>query len=81
MTRIFASNHNFQQNDTPVADSGENFKGIVIGNNIWVGAGCTILDGAVLGDSSVYGANSIISGCYEPRTRNLAKGTKAKSLA
>ncbi len=80
MTKIFASNHNFQHDEFSVAHSGENFKGIAIGNNIWVGAGCTILDGAVLGDSSVYGANSIIGGAYAPCSTNVAKALKAAAL-
>lgn len=80
MTKIFASNHNVEPEGLPLAGSGENFKGITIGDNIWVGAGCTILDGATLGDDSVFGANSVIGGHYEPRTTNVAKAVKAKPL-
>lgn len=80
MTKIFASNHNVERGGLPLVHSGENFRGINIGDNIWVGAGCTILDGATLGDGSVFGANSIIGGRYEPGTTNVAKAIKASTL-
>ena len=37
-------------------------KGIVIGNNVWIGSNCTILAGANIGDNVVVGANCVVSG-------------------
>ena len=37
-------------------------RGIVIGNNVWIGSNCTILAGASIGDNVVIGANCVISG-------------------
>lgn len=36
-------------------------KPITIGNNVWIGAGCTILGGVTIGDNSVIGAGSVVS--------------------
>lgn len=41
---------------------------IVIGNNVWVGAGAIILRGTHIGDNCVIGAGSIISGNVSPNT-------------
>lgn len=39
---------------------GVTHKGIVIGNNCWIGAGAVYLDGAKLGNGCVVGTNSVI---------------------
>lgn len=37
-------------------------KPIVVGNNVWIGAGSTILAGAVICDNTVIGAGSVVKG-------------------
>jgi alpha-1,3-rhamnosyltransferase len=72
-TKIFASNHNFKNDGRPIVEAGENFSGVNIGNNIWVGANCTIVDGTDLGDGSIYGAGGVIKGIYKIGSLNIAK--------
>ena len=36
-------------------------KPITIGNNVWIGAGSTILAGVTIGDHSVIGAGSVVT--------------------
>ena len=36
-------------------------KPITIGNNVWLGAGVTVLGGVVIGDNSVVGAGSVVT--------------------
>lgn len=36
-------------------------KPITIGNNVWIGAGCTILAGVEIGDNTVIGAGSVVT--------------------
>ncbi len=37
-------------------------KEIIIGNNVWIGAGCIILAGTIIGDNTVVTAGSVTSG-------------------
>lgn len=36
-------------------------KPISVGNNVWIGAGCTVLAGVTIGDDSVIGAGSVVN--------------------
>mgnify|MGYP006145765221 CR=1 FL=1 len=42
------------------------FKPIVIGNDVWVGANVVILDGVVIGDGAIIAANSVVNKDVEP---------------
>lgn len=58
---IYDHDHNYKK-------SGDKFyvsKPIVIGNNVWIGAGAIILKGSIIGDNSVIGAGTIVSDCID----------------
>lgn len=38
------------------------FGRIVIGNNVFIGYGCTILPGSIIGDNVIVGANAVVKG-------------------
>ncbi len=50
---IYDHNHN----DPRVSSSNE----VKIGNNVWIGGGCIILDGVHVGDNSIIAAGSVIT--------------------
>lgn len=57
---IFTANHNFNRLDAKIQAQGESRRGVRIGNNVWIGAGCTILDGVEIGDGAVIAAGSVV---------------------
>jgi acetyltransferase-like isoleucine patch superfamily enzyme len=56
-TSIFDSNYHRMDS----TDKGEISKKITIGNNVWIGADCTILPGVTIGDNSVIAAKSTVN--------------------
>ena len=61
-------NHEFADRNTPIRQQGfrPSKGGIVIGDDVWIGANCVFLDGAVIGDGCVIGAGSVVRGVLEP---------------
>jgi virginiamycin A acetyltransferase len=63
-------NHEFRVRNLPIAQQG--FKpsrgGIMIADDVWIGAGCVILDGAQIGKGCVIGALSLVKEKLEPYT-------------
>ncbi len=56
----------------------ETAKPIVIGNNVWIGAGAVILAGTVIREDSIIGAGSVVKG--EIPTNVVAAGVPCKVL-
>lgn len=56
-----SENHNFEDINKPIREQGVTSKGIVLGNNIWVGVKVTFLDGARIGNNCVIAAGAIIN--------------------
>lgn len=73
-----AENHNFSDTTKLIREQGVNSKGIILGNNIWVGAKVTFLDGCQIGDNSVVAAGAVVNGIYPPNS--IIGGVPAKVL-
>lgn len=54
------------------------FREIVIGNNVWIGAGCVILPGSIIGDGAVISTESVVRGIIPSNV--LAGGNPIKVL-
>ena len=62
---------------TAMSETDEN-GGIVIEDDVWIGANCVILDGAVLRKGCVVGAGSLVRGELPPYS--ICRGTPAVAV-
>jgi len=76
--RIFSENHNFLNPAEIIKDQGENRKGVKIGDNCWIGANVTILDGVSVGNNSIIAAGSVVNQSFKDNV--LIGGVPAKIL-
>ena len=60
-TVIVPANHNFNDVAIPIRLQGSELKGVVIEDDVWIGAGVKILDGVVIGQGSVVAAGSVVT--------------------
>jgi acetyltransferase-like isoleucine patch superfamily enzyme len=63
-----SSNHVFEDPDTDIRIQGVAAKGIVVGDDCWLGAGTIILDGVKLGDGCVVAAGSVLTTSFPARS-------------
>lgn len=63
---IVPANHVFRDPHTAVRNQGLTKLGIVIEDDVWVGANVTILDGAYISRGCVIAAGSVVRGRTEP---------------
>lgn len=65
---LAATNHQFADPDKRIRDQGFQASrgGIVIGDDVWLGANVVVLDGARIGDGAVIAAGSVVRGDVEP---------------
>ena len=61
---MHSENHNYSDLELPIRLQGVNHKGIKIGNNVWIGAKSTILDGSVIGNGTVVAAGAVVRGQF-----------------
>jgi acetyltransferase-like isoleucine patch superfamily enzyme len=66
------TNHQFKRKDVLIREQGfqPSRGGIVIEDDVWIGAGCTLLDGTHVKKGAVIGAGSIVNGVIEAFTIN-----------
>lgn len=60
-TSIVASSHTFEDLSIPIRLQKQSVKGIRIEDNVWIGAGVTVLDGVTIGKGSVIGAGAVVN--------------------
>lgn len=57
-----AGNHEYRNLDLPMIQAGSFSNGpIIIEDNVWIGANCTICDNVRIGNGAIVGANSIVN--------------------
>lgn len=63
---IIPANHVFTRTDIPINRQGTSSKGIIIEDDVWIAAGCRILDGVTIGKGSIVAAGSVVNRSVEP---------------
>lgn len=58
---LYASNHNYHLLDVPMKHQGETGRGIVLGDDVWIGANVVVLDGVMIGDGAIVAAGAVVS--------------------
>lgn len=56
-----SQNHNYQDKTRKIRKQGVKSEGIEIGNNIWVGAKATFLDGCKVSDNSIVASGAVVT--------------------
>lgn len=60
-TQIIAVNHVFNDPQRPIIDQGITAEGIIIENDVWIGAGAIITDGVRVGRGAVIAAGAVVT--------------------
>lgn len=58
---VIPANHKFNTKDTPINRQGLSNVGIIIEDNVWIGHGCSILDGVNIASGCVIAAGSVVT--------------------
>ena len=77
-TQIIAVNHVFDDPDRPFVDQGITAEGIVIEDDVWLGAGAVITDGVRVGRGAVVAAGAVVTKDVSPHT--VVGGVPAKVI-
>jgi acetyltransferase-like isoleucine patch superfamily enzyme len=75
---ILANNYNYRRMDIPIARQGCSSKGVLIGDNVWIGSGACILDGSRIGPGVIVTPNSVVSGKIPANA--IVQGNPAKVI-
>jgi acetyltransferase-like isoleucine patch superfamily enzyme len=78
-TIIVPANHGFKHPGRPIHLQPLTREGISIGEDVWIGAGCKILDGVRIGNGVVIGAGSVVTKDID--AYSIAFGVPAKVTA
>src|SRR5690606_12042726 len=75
---IYSQNHKYTYPNQLIIQQGYELKKVIIGDNVWIAAGVTILPGVVIGNNTVIGAGSIVTKSI--KSSALAAGNPIKII-
>ena len=74
--RILSSNHTIPDRNCRIRSMPDILLPVTIGEDVWLGAGATVLGGVTVGDGCVVGAGAVVTKDLPPYS--VAVGTPAK---
>ncbi len=75
---IVGNNYKHDRLDVPMCHQEKTSKGIIIGCDVWIGAGSVILDGSQIGKGAIVTPNSVVSGKIPEHV--IVQGNPAKVI-
>lgn len=78
LVQILAVNHNFDDPTRPMVEQGISAQGIVIEDDVWIGAGAIITDGVHVGRGAVVAAGAVVTA--DVPARAVVGGVPARVL-
>lgn len=75
---IIPGNHVFNDLNKPINQQGMNNEGIIIEDDVWLGAGVKVLDGVTIGKGSIVAAGAVVTKNVLPNT--IVGGVPAKFI-
>jgi acetyltransferase-like isoleucine patch superfamily enzyme len=78
MVQIVAVNRVNQDPSRSIREQGITARGIVIEDDVWIGAGVIVVDGVTIGQGSIIGAGAVVTGNIPPYS--IAVGTPARPI-
>lgn len=76
---IVPVNYGFQDRDISLRLQAPSLKGISIEDDVWIGAGATILDGCNIGKGAIIGAGAVVTKSVDPYS--IVAGVPAKLIS
>lgn len=73
---ILASGHDWQDTQQPILLQDRPVGPIIIGENVWIGAHVTIMDGVTIGDNTIIGVGSVVT--HDIPAYRIAAGAPAR---
>lgn len=77
-TQIIAVNHRFEDPKRPFTEQGITAEGIIIEDDVWIGAGAVVTDGVRIGRGAVVAAGAVVTKDVPART--VVAGVPAKII-
>jgi len=76
---LIPSNHRFDRLDVPICQQGSNDHGIIIEDDVWLGAHVCVLDGVTIATGCVIGAGAVVTKSTAPY--GIYVGAPARMIA
>ena len=75
---LAGGNHGFSNIESPMIFQNNSSKGIIIEDDVWIGANSTILDGVTIGKGAIIAAGSVVKKDVKPY--EIVAGVPAKNI-